>query len=472
MPIPFDSDPDKLTRPELVELVRSQAEMIKALLRRLEKLENEVRESKRAKAPFSKGKRKPNPKKPGRKKGKGTFSRRQPPVPKPEDKVIDRKVILESNQCSHCEGQLEIKTELATTVDMPPQIPLWITRFHVETGICTCCGKTTRATHEDLPADQYGATAHRVGPRFLSHGLTLHYHYGVPQRKVPAILHSLTGISITQSALNQAGSAFCAPNAPGDEAYQQLRREIQNAPVVNTDDTGWRINGSQAFLMGFFTRATAFFQIRWRHRHQEVIEAIGGSFQGLLGTDRGTSYEARALEYIEQQKCLSHLLKNLSEVEITKKGPARVFARDMKKALRAGLTLWHDYRENRCSWEEFRERGDEIRKRLDWLLRKREFRDVDNQRLLNGIGLQHDRGRVLLFLEKPEIEPTNNRAERGLRGAVIARKVSHCSKTERGAKSYERMKSITATLSLRGHNVAEALASMLRGEGLSDAMCR
>jgi hypothetical protein len=33
----------------------------------------------------------------------------------------------------------------------------------------------------------------------------------------------------------------------------------------------------------------------------------------------------------------------------------------------------------------------------------------------------------------PEIEPTNNSAERGLRSAVIPRKVSHCSKNERGA---------------------------------------
>ena len=86
-----------------------------------------------------------------------------------------------------------------------------------------------------------------------------------------------------------------------------------------------------------------------------------------------------------------------------------------------------------------------------WVQRLKDISDIlSNQRVLDGIGRQHDRGRVLLFLEHPEIEPTNNRAERGVSGAVIARKVSHCSKNEQGARVYEAMKSETATLALGG----------------------
>jgi hypothetical protein len=71
--------------------------------------------------------------------------------------------------------------------------------------------------------------------------------------------------------------------------------------------------------------------------------------------------------------------------------------------------------------------------RLTWHLRGRVLKDKDNQRLLNGIGEQMDRDRILTFLRVPGVEPTNNRAERMLRPAVIARKVSHCSKNARGA---------------------------------------
>ena len=41
--------------------------------------------------------------------------------------------------------------------------------------------------------------------------------------------------------------------------------------------------------------------------------------------------------------------------------------------------------------------------------------------------------------------PTNNRAERILRPAVIARKVSHCSKNQRGADAYAAFVSIAQT---------------------------
>ena len=70
---------------------------------------------------------------------------------------------------------------------------------------------------------------------------------------------------------------------------------------------------------------------------------------------------------------------------------------------------------------------------MTYQLRDRRLKDPDNQRLLNELGWHHDRGNLLRFLADPRIEPTNNRAERALRPAVIARKVSQCSKNARGA---------------------------------------
>jgi Transposase IS66 family len=69
----------------------------------------------------------------------------------------------------------------------------------------------------------------------------------------------------------------------------------------------------------------------------------------------------------------------------------------------------------------------------------------------------------------PEIEPTNNRAERGLRPAVIARKVSHCSKNEGGARTYSVMKSIFVILSYRTKSVIKAFACLLKGDTLIEA---
>ena len=64
--------------------------------------------------------------------------------------------------------------------------------------------------------------------------------------------------------------------------------------------------------------------------------------------------------------------------------------------------------------------SDRTRCYCDIGLRPRFLKDEDNQRLLDGIGLQHDRGRVLLFLHDPAIEPTNNRGEGAATGGDCA----------------------------------------------------
>ena len=78
-------------------------------------------------------------------------------------------------------------------------------------------------------------------------------------------------------------------------------------------------------------------------------------------------------------------------------------------------------------------------------LRMRTLQDEDNQRLLDGIGLHHDRGNLLRFLHQPEVEPTNNRAERALRFIVIARDTGQYAKNDRGAEAYAAFASVIRT---------------------------
>ena len=84
-----------------------------------------------------------------------------------------------------------------------------------------------------------------------------------------------------------------------------------------------------------------------------------------------------------------------------------------------------------------------MRREVSYHLRDRPMPDRDNGRLQNELGWHDDRGNLLRFLDDPGIEPTNNRAERALRGAVIARKVSHCSKNEGGADAFSAFTSVS-----------------------------
>jgi len=241
-----------------------------------------------------------------------------------------------------------------------------------------------------------------------------------------------------------------------------------HAPVTYTDDTSWAVGGDPAQLMVFDTDQATVYQIRPQHRHQEVRELVPGDYPGTLVTDRGPSYEAKALAGVDQQKCLSHLMRNVKEVVETKNGRAREFGEGVLNTLKQANQLWRDHRAGKLDGEAYRQQGQEIEDLLTHQLRHRQLTDLDNQRLLDGIGWQNDRGQVLRFLHNPAIEPTNNRAERALRPAVIARKVSQCSKTQRGADAFAAFTTVIRTIAKKANaSIAQGLHSLLHPAGSS-----
>jgi hypothetical protein len=136
---------------------------------------------------------------------------------------------------------------------------------------------------------------------------------------------------------------------------------------------------------------------------------------------------------------------------------ARQFGLSLKVLLREGLALGK--RRQSFSPEQYQACVRKLDNKLTHHLRNRVLRDDDNQRLLNGIGGQNDRGHLLRFLSQEGVEPTNNRAERILRPAVIARKVSQCSKNQRGAEAFSVFVSVLQTA--RKNNPASLTQSLL-----------
>ena len=114
---------------------------------------------------------------------------------------------------------------------------------------------------------------------------------------------------------------------------------------------------------------------------------------------------------------------------------------------------------------DFAAEAERLRREATYHLRDRPMSDADNWRLQNELGWHHDRGNLLRFLDDPSIEPTNNRAERALRPAVIARKVSHCSKNVGGADAFSAFTSIIRTLARNGgdHSLVNGLCGVFSG---------
>ena len=402
-----------LSREALLALVTELQGQVMALQEQVAELaasnqvlvtENEQlkRGGKRQAAPFSKGTRSQHPKRPGRKPGEGTFSFRR--VPRPEEITeppVEVPVILEA--CPGCGGKLtQPRVDFAYITDLPPLPRPRVTQYRVWVCRCTNCGRQLRGEHPDLAPDQYGATAHRLGARAKAVAHILHYQVGVPVRKVPAVLATLAGLAVTQGAIT--GDALPLAWRRVGQRYQELHWGIRDAPVVYTDDTGWKVGGENAHLMAFDTDQATVYQVRPRHRHQEVQEIVPRNYQGVMVTDRGRSYEAHSFSRVKQQKCLAHLQKALSTLLEQKKGRAREFGENLKMLFRMALDLWEEYQTGAV--RDFEARAAELRFVISYILRQRALRDRDNRHLLKVLRRYHLKGELLRFLEEPHAPRT------------------------------------------------------------------
>ena len=246
-----------LSREALLALVaalqRQVAELAASNTALRAEIDQLTRGGKRQAAPFSKGTREPKPQRPGRKPDSGTFSYREAPPPGAiTQPPVDVQVTVEA--CPTCGGPLaEERVDFAYVTEVPALPRPQVRRYRVWVCRCTVCSTQVRGQQPDLAPNQYGVTAHRLGPRVLAVAHAWHYGVGIPVRKVPTVLAALTGVQLTQGAITR--DALQRAQGLVGTAYEQLRAAVPAAPVVHTDDTGWRVGGEVAYRMAFETEA-------------------------------------------------------------------------------------------------------------------------------------------------------------------------------------------------------------------------
>ena len=95
------------------------------------------------------------------------------------------------------------------------------------------------------------------------------------------------------------------------------------------------------------TRDSTVFRIRPRHRSDEVLEVVPRDYAGVMGTDRGPSYDAHAFDGVRQSKCVAHLLHSFAAAmanQPTAVMRVTVWLRDIFERV---LALWRDRRDGR-----------------------------------------------------------------------------------------------------------------------------
>jgi transposase len=323
---------------------------------------------------------------------------------------------------------------------------------------CPECGAVTRA---ELPA---AVPPGAFGPRLQAAVATLAVRNRVSRRDTTELLRELFGAQLATGSIDaivqHAGAALAEPHA-------QLADRIRCASAVNIDETGWRTAGQRRTLWGALTAREAVFRIAPDRDRREAQALLGEDFPGIACSDRWWAYDY--LEAERRQLCWAHLVRDFSAHS---EGLA-----DQKAFGVAGLKiaarLFRAWDECRFDADRARlgERIGPLKEELRALLEEAARKSTRTRRHRTFAKNLLKRWPALwTFASVAGVEPTNNHAERGLRGAVIYRKLSLGSQSDRGERSIERLLSASVTCRLQRRSLfaylSDVLAAKIRGDPL------
>jgi transposase len=413
----------------------------KELERLRAKVEELERAGKRQAAPFARRKLVEHPKRPGRKAGQGRFTRRA----QPEPEQVDETKVAKLQGCPECGGRLrEIREHQQFEADIPEVKPM-ITRFVTYSGYCVSCHRRVHSRHPDQTSDAIGAAGVLVGPRAKALATDLKHRLGVSYGKVSEVLNDAFGLPVSRSGWCQADQKLSETARP---VYEKLIEFVRLCCVVHADETGWRIGSLSAWLWVFTNREVSVYAIRDNRSSDVVVDILGREFKGILSSDCYLAYDEQRFRTWLKQKCVSHLLNDLKEMQESKTGRALCFAREATQILQEALAL----KAEKSRWDPFCyfSQAQALESRLDALVStQRRLSDADNSRFAKR--LRKHRPHLLRFLYVDSLDATNNQAERMLRPAVITRKTNGCNRTREGAAAHAILSSVLVTC--RQHSV-------------------
>lgn len=373
----------------------------------------------------------------------------------PESQVT-RAIELIPKSCTRCNESLKGRDSSPLrhqVIEIPPIAPD-VTEYRRHALQCSCCGKVTRAL---LPA---GAAVSSFGPRLCAMIAVCTAKYRMSKRSVKELLTDFLGVGLALGSVSRVEAQASAALAG---AFEEAHQAIESAPVVNADETSWTQNKGKAWLWTVVTTFLAVFVIA-RGRGKEVAQRLlGSSFSGYLVSDRWAGYAF--YDITRRQLCWAHLKRDFKLWEEYGGSAGRA------GKLLIGLTkkmfkYWHRYRE-----------GDWTRSQLARQMTPVRRQVVHHLKIVASSNAQKPAGMakhilklepaLWSFLKAPGVEPTNNLAERTIRHAVLMRKSSFGTDSEKGSRYVERMLTTVASLRMQERNVLEFITESMvaRREG-------
>jgi len=438
-------------RPPSYDELRRDNDSLRAqneeLRRRVAELEQRIQQLEqqafRQAAPFRRPPhhRKATPGRPGRKPG-------HPGIFRPTPGHVDETMSVPLEQCPHCGGPVDRVRDIEQFIEEIPPIQIHVTRLITQRGHCPHCG-WVRTTHPMQMSLSSGCAKVQLGPMALALAADLKHRIGLTYRKLCSVLR-LLGLSVSAGGLVQALARVARKLTP---LHQQIAQAIRAGPAVYADETSWWVGGPGWWLWVFTTPRETFYWVDSTRGAIVVEQTLGEHFSGVLVSDCLASYDPISCT---KHKCYAHHLKALSEA-IEQIPPAEAGPLRQLRGLLIGAKALHKARPDMAP-EQFALYSRTLRANTEALLAQ-SYTGLGVEKALHRF--RTHREHLFTFFDHPEVDPTNNLAERQLRPAVVARKLSCGNKTDAGRRTWQILSSLATTCSQRTHPFTHLVAAAL-----------
>jgi transposase len=307
-----------------------------------------------------------------------------------------------------------------------PEIQMAVTHVVLHEGHCPGCGRLLKA---ELPAKyRYG-----YGPRFTALIGELSGSQRGSRSAVQEFCTSVLGVPISRGAIQRVVDRVSEAITPHYEAIAGKARSTQ---VNYIDETAWYQHGVLAWLWVMVNPTVAFFMVH-ASRSQAAFEALVERWAGILVSDGYAVYR----QWMHgRQACLAHLIRRARGLSERKEPELAKFGR---KVMVERQRLVH--------WATAPPTSGEVQ---TWYARIvhliDQYRRRQDEAGTFARTLDREMGALWTFVMEEGVEPTNNRAERALRFAVLWRKISQGRYNAKGDRWVERILSLRETCRLRG----------------------
>jgi transposase len=361
-------------------------------------------------------------------------------------------------RCGHVFAESErvaVGSPARHQVEELPPINVRVIEHRCERLRCPECARRTRGT---LP-EQVAKSS--FGPRLQAAVATLSVRNRVSRSDAVELIEELFGARISSGTvdaiLDRAGQALAG-------VHEDLLERLRATTALNMDETGWRTAGERRALWGLFDQRHAYFSVE-RNRHEDHAKDLLADTAAIVTSDRWWAYTHLPLK--RRQLCWAHLRRDF-------------------KAHAEGLAAEHEFGEHGLAlcervfwaWEIFAHTHD--RRELQRTIRslQRTYKPIIRSYAAKRARNKRCRGMaknllkawpaLWTFAAHEGVEPTNNHAERGLRSAVIYRKLSLGSQSQEGELRTARLLSAHTTCRLQRRSLFAYLTDVTAAHARGD----